>query len=135
MGVIQKGFKSPVYRMNIEEQKKLLTMKRTTRSQLREGDRTWEGRLWESHQAMNKNFIRGRQSGTSGHNTTKFRHSALKVNEALGWRRITFLPGEISSTCGRVFVTAHRSAMADVIGEKSAEVIVPESRTGRRKEA
>ena len=48
MGENQKGFKSPVYRMNIEK------MKRTTRSQLREGDRPWGGRLWESHQATNR---------------------------------------------------------------------------------
>jgi hypothetical protein len=39
MGTVQKGFKSPVYRTNIEEPKKVLTMKRTTRSQLRKGDR------------------------------------------------------------------------------------------------
>jgi len=30
MRPIQKGFKSPVYKMNIEEQEKLLAMKRTT---------------------------------------------------------------------------------------------------------
>jgi len=38
MGENQKGFKSPVYRMNMK-------MKRTIRGQLREGDRSWEGRL------------------------------------------------------------------------------------------
>ena len=42
-------------------------MKSTTRSQLREGDRPWGGRLWESHQAMNKNLMRSRQSGRSWH--------------------------------------------------------------------
>ncbi len=52
-------------------------------------------RLWESHQAMNRNLIRGRRDGTSWHNTAKFRHSALEVNGALGWRRFSFLPGEV----------------------------------------
>ena len=36
--------------MNIEEQKKLLAMKSTTRRQLRKDDRPWEGRLWENCQ-------------------------------------------------------------------------------------
>jgi hypothetical protein len=135
MGVIQKGFKSPVNRMNIEEQKKLLAMKRTTRGQLREGDRAWEGRLWENHQTTNRNLIRGRQSGKSWHNTAKSRHSALEVNEAFGWWRITSLPGEISEACGLSNASAHRSVMADVTSEKSAEVIVKWSRTGRMKEA
>jgi len=45
----------PVYRMNIEEASgeeergssySLPAMKTTTRSQLREGDLPWEGRLW-----------------------------------------------------------------------------------------
>ena len=82
MGAVLKGFKSPVNRMNIEEQKELLTMKSTTRGQLRKGDRPWEGAgakrrqlaseamlatLWESCQTMNKNLIRGRQSGKSWH--------------------------------------------------------------------
>src|SRR6056297_3300818 len=88
MGGNQKGFKSPVYRMNI------VKMKRTTRSQLREGDRAWGGRLWESHQPMNKNRIRGRRNGTSWHNTAKFPHSVPEVNEAVGWRRFPFLSGE-----------------------------------------
>jgi hypothetical protein len=135
MGAIQRRFKSPVYRMNIEEQKKLLTMKSTTRSQLRKGDRPWEGRLWESHQPMNKNLIRGRQNGTSGQNTTKFPYSVLEVNEAVGWRRFQGLPTEISLTCGRGFAAAHLAAMAGVIDEKSAEVIVKWSRNGRMKEA
>ena len=91
MGENQRGFKSPVYRMNIQK------MKRTTRSQLREGDRPWEGRLWESHQPTNRNLIRGRQDGTSWHNAAKFPHSVLEVNEAVGWRRFSFLPGEICS--------------------------------------
>jgi len=96
MRSIQKGFKSPVYKMNIEEQKKLLAMKRTTRGQLREGDRSWEGRLWENHQAMNKKSIRGRRGGMSWHNTAKSPHLAPEVNGTLGWWRIERLPGEIS---------------------------------------
>ena len=99
-------------------------MKSTTRSQLRKGDRPWGGRLWESHQPMNKNLMRGRQNGTSWHNAAKFPHSVLEVNEAVGWRRFQGLPTEISSACGRVFAAARLSVMADVIGEKSAEVIV-----------
>ena len=103
MGENQMGFKSPVYRMNIEK------MKRTTRSQLRKGDRPWGGAeakrrqpaseamqatLWESRQAMNKKSIRGRQGGASWHNTAKSRHSALEVNGTLGRRRFSPLPGE-----------------------------------------
>lgn len=135
MGAIQRRFKSSVYRMNIEEQKKLLAMKRTTRGQLRDREGAWEGRLWESHQATNRNLIRGRQSGKSWHNAAKSPYSALEVNEAFGWWRITFLPGEISSTCGRFRAVAHLSVMAGVIDEKSAEVIVKWSRIGRMKEA
>jgi hypothetical protein len=100
----KRGFKSPVYKMNIEEQKKLLAMKRTTSlsavalakegGQLREGDRSWEGRLWENHQAMNKKSIRGRRGGMSWHNTAKSPHLAPEVNGTLGWWRIVRLPGE-----------------------------------------
>jgi hypothetical protein len=71
--------------MNIEK------MKRTTRSQLREGDRAWGGRLWENHQPMNKNLIGGRRDGTSWHNTAKFPHSVPEVNEAVGWWRFQHL--------------------------------------------
>ena len=105
---------------------RLLAMRRTTRGQLREGDRAWEGRLWESRQATNRNLIRGRQSRKSWHNTAKSCHSALEVNEALGWWRITFLPGEISPACGRLRAAARPSAMAGVTGEKSADVILAE---------
>ena len=86
--------------MNIEEQKKLLAMKRTTRGQLREGDRAWGGRLWEICQPTNRNLIGGRWDGTRWHNTSKFLHSVPKVNEAVGQRRYQCLPMEISSTCG-----------------------------------
>ena len=103
MGENQRGFKSPVYRMNIEK------MKRTTRSQLRKGDRPWEGRLWESHQPTNRNLIRGRQDGKSWHNTAKSLHSVLEVNEAVGWRRFSSLPGEISTARGRGSDSAERS--------------------------
>ena len=95
MGEDQKGFKSPVYRVNIEEQKKLLAMKRTTRGQLRKGDRPWGGRLGESHQPMNKNAMGGRRDGMSWHNTAKSPHSVPEVNGVVGWRRSSFLPGEI----------------------------------------
>ena len=104
----QKGFKSPVYRMNMK-------MERTIRSQLREGDRPWGGRLGESHQPMNKNLIGGRRNGTSWHNTAKFLHSVSEVNGAVGWRRFSFLSGEISSAS---------------VGEKSAEIIVVITKPG-----
>ena len=71
-------------------------MKRTTRGQLREGDRSWEGRLWESHQAMYKKSIRGRRGGMSWHNIAKSLHLAPEVNGTFGWQRIKRLPGEIS---------------------------------------
>ena len=89
--------------MNIE------TMKRTTRSQLREGDRPWGGRLWENCQPMNKNLIRGRRNGTSWHNTANFPHSVPEVNEAVGWWRFQCLPGEISIARGRESGSAVRS--------------------------
>jgi len=121
--------------MNTEEQKKLLAVKSTTRSQLHDREGMWEGRLWESCQTMNKKFIRGRLGGMSWHNTAKSRHSTQEVNEPFGQWRFQGLPTEISSTCDRDFAAARSSAMADVIGEKSAEVIVLRSRTGRMKEA
>jgi hypothetical protein len=120
--------------MNTEEQKELLAVKSTTRGQLRKGDRPWEGRLWERCQTMNKKLIRGRLGGMRWHNTPKFRHSAQEVNETFGQRRFQGLPMEISWACGRAYAAAHLSAMADVTGEKSAEVILPEPRTGRLKE-
>ena len=123
MHLIQKRFKSSVYKMNIEEQKKLLAMKRTTRSQLRDREGSWEGRLWESHQAMNKKSIRGRQGGMSWHNTAKSLHLiALEVNGTLGWWSIKCLPGEISPTCapGKGGAFAERW----MIGEKSAEAVI-----------
>ena len=131
----QKGFKSPVNRMNTEEQKELLAVKSTTRGQLRKGDRPWEGRLWEICQTMNKKLIRGRLGGMRWHNTPKSRHSAQEVNETFGQRRFRCLPTEASSTCGRVFAAARLSAMASVIDEESAEVIVMWSRTGKLEEA
>lgn len=72
----------------------------TTRSQLREGDRAWESRLWESHQAMNKNLLRGRRGRVSRHNTAKPFVSSPQVKEAFGWRRFPLLCGEASSACG-----------------------------------
>jgi len=130
----QMGFKSLVNRMNTEEQKELLAVKSTTRGQLRDREGAWEGRLWESCQTTNRNLMRGRRDGMSGHNTAKFRHSVPEVNEAFGRRRFRCLPTEVSSACGRLRAAAHPSAMAGVTGEESAEVILPESRTGRLKE-
>jgi hypothetical protein len=72
----------------------------TTRSQLRKGDRPWGGRLWESHQAMNKNLLRGRRRRVSWHNAAKPVISTPEVKEALGWRRFPSLSGETSLACG-----------------------------------
>ena len=85
--------------MNIEEQMKLLAMKRTTRSQLHDREGLWEGRLSDICQLMNKNLIRGLESGTRWHNTSKSYHSTLQINEAVGQRRFQCLPSEISRTC------------------------------------
>ena len=82
--------------MKTKKEPEVVIVKSTSRSQLREGDRTWEGRLGDSHEPMNKNLIRGRQSEVSWHNTAKPFGSALEVNEAVVWRRYTPLPGEIS---------------------------------------
>ena len=103
---------------------KLQAIQKTTRSQLRDGDVRWGGRLSEICQSMNKNIIQGIQSKVSGHNITKPYHSALGVNGAIGRRRFQCLPTEVSSTCGRIFPTASVSVMLQMIGEKSADVIV-----------
>lgn len=84
---------------------------------------------------MNKKLIGGRLGGKRWHNTPKSCHSAQEVNETFGQWRFQGLPTEASSTCGRLRAAAHPLAMAGVIGEESAEVIVLESRTGRMKEA
>lgn len=73
-----------------------VVIRSTSRSQLRKGDRPWEGRLGDSHGPMNKNLMRGRQSEVSWHNTAKPFGLALEVNEAVVWRRFVPLPGEIS---------------------------------------
>ncbi len=128
--------------MNIDEQTKLSfdpdesgqAMQNTRRSQLREGDRAWGGRLSESCQPMNKNIIRGDQSGMSVHNLTKSYHSALGVNGAVGQRRFQVelahlcnspqcLPTEVSLTSIPNRGASH-AAMCEVISEKSAEVII-----------
>ena len=99
-------------------------MKRTTRSQLRKSDRPWGGRLWEICQLTNRNLIKGRRDGLSGHNITKILHSVPQVNEAVGQRRSQCLPTVISSTCGVLTNTASHVAIHGMIDEKSAEVIV-----------
>lgn len=91
------GFKSPVKRMNTEEQKELLAVKSTTRSQLRDREGPWEGAgakrrqpaseamlatLWEICQPMNKNLMRGRPSGTRWHKQATDRSAVV----------LTFLP-------------------------------------------
>jgi len=101
MGENQRGFKSLVYRMK--------TMKGLSEANCVTGDRAWEGRLGESHQPMNKNLIRGRRDRVSWHNTAKPCHSVPEANEAVGWRRFSSLPGEISTARGRESGSAVRS--------------------------
>jgi hypothetical protein len=72
-------------------------MKRTTRGQLRDGEGAWEGAgakrrqpaseamlatLWENHQTMNKNLMRGRQSGKSWHKQ-EMNKSAVVLNDSV----------------------------------------------------
>ena len=110
--------------MNIEERKKLLAMKRTTRSQLRKGDRPWGGRLLEICQLTDRNFIKGHKDGQSVHNFAKVLHSVLRVNGVVGRRRFWCLPTEVSSACGIRMDAAFLAAMPEMIDEKSAEAIV-----------
>jgi hypothetical protein len=120
MGENQKGFKSLVNRMKIENQDKQLAMKITTRGQLRKGDRPWKGRLWENCQTMNKKLMRGRPGGKRWHNTPKSCHSAREVNETFGQRRFSLLPGEISPALRPVETgSVHRGNTADDRGEVS----------------
>ncbi len=92
-------------------------MKRTIRSQLRKGDRPWEGRLGKSHQPMNKNDIRSRQDGKSWYNTAKSRHSVLEVNGVVGWRRFPCLPGE---TCPALRpARAGSASRGDTVGDRA----------------
>ena len=105
--------------MNIEKQKKLLAMQRTTRSQLHEGDRLWEGRLWDICQLTNRNLIRGLWSGTRWHNTSKSCHSTPEINEAVGQRRFQCLPMEI---CLALRFMKVKSAQGGNIVSDEAEV-------------
>lgn len=82
--------------MKAKKEPKVVIVRSTIRSQLREGDRTWEGRLGDNRVPTNRNLIRGRQSEVSWHNTAKPFGSALEVNEAVVRWRFTLLPGEIS---------------------------------------
>ena len=66
-------------------------MKKTTRSQLRKGDRPWGGRLSEICQLTDRNFIKGHKDGQSVHNLAKVLHSVLRVNGVVGQRRFIYL--------------------------------------------
>lgn len=99
-------------------------MERTTRSQLREGDRLWGGRLLEICQLTDRNSIEGLKGGLSVHNFAKVHHSALGVNGVAGQKRFWCLPTEVSSTCGTYMDTAFEVAILQMIDEKSAEAIV-----------
>jgi hypothetical protein len=82
--------------MKVNQEPEVVIVRSISRSQLRAGDQTWEGRLGDSHEPTNRNLIGGRQRGESWHNTAKPFDSSLEVNEAVVWRRNTLLPGEIS---------------------------------------
>ena len=103
--------------MNIEEQKKLLAMKRTTRSQLHDREGLWEGRLWENCQAMNKKLILGLLSGTRWHNISKSYHSALWINETLGQWRFQGLPLEICLALR--FVKVRSAQGGNILGDET----------------
>lgn len=91
----------------------------TTRSQLREGNRPGEGKLWETGKPMNKNRIAGRHEATSWHNTAKSNGWVVEVNAAVVPGSNAFLPGE----------TLDRAA-----GQReSAEVVVTSSKPGAEK--
>lgn len=91
-----------------------MKIRSTSRGQGREGDRTSEGRLCESHEPMNKNPIEGRSGQVSWHNTAKPFVSAREVNGVVVWRRTAFLPGEICRER-----SGQKSAEAIVVGETS----------------
>ena len=97
-----------------------MKMRSTSRGQGREGDRTSEGRLCESHEPMNKNPIEGRSGLVSWHNTAKPFVSAREVNGVVVWRRTAFLPGEICR---------------EQSGQKSAEAVVVEEMSRGLKDA
>jgi hypothetical protein len=122
----------------------VMIVRSTSRSQLRKGDRPWEGRPGDSHEPTNRNLMRGRQSRESWQNTAKPFDAALEVNEAVVWRRTMSLPGEpersgdslpnfnfYSQSAGKSLwhgdlhtQGAPLAAMPMVTIEKSAEVIV-----------
>ena len=99
-------------------------MKRTTRSQLREGDRSWGRRLLEICQPTDRNLIEGQRDGLSEHNIVKVLHSVPGVNGVVGRRRFWCLPMEISPTCDTFRSVAFGLEMGQMIGEKSADAIV-----------
>jgi hypothetical protein len=86
MGVVLKGFKSPVG--------ETMKARSTSRSQGCQGDRAPEGRLCENHEPMNKNPIEGRSGAVSWHTTAKPFVSAREENGAVVWWRTALLPGE-----------------------------------------
>src|SRR5690606_33401373 len=102
----------------------------TSRSQGREGDRTPEGRLCESHGPMNKNLIEGRSDRVSWHNTAKPFVSVREVNGVVVWRRAAFLPGEWERSGHSLpkgspeGVSEAKQICPERSGQKSAEAVV-----------
>ncbi len=69
-------------------------MKRTiTRSQVRNREVGFEGRLWETRELMNKNCIEGRLDAMSWLHTAKSLGSPREVNAVVARESTVFFPG------------------------------------------
>ena len=116
--------KSTIVRTN-EQNKRTIT-----RGQGRNREVGSEGRLWETCELMDKNYIKGRRRLVSWHNTAKPFGSPAEVNVAVVQGSTVFLPGEASmGGIGRFQSTAQTNALVAGMSqvapvEESAEGIV-----------
>jgi len=116
--------KSTIVRTN-EQNKRTIT-----RGQGRNREVGSEGRLWETCELMDKNYIKGRRIEMSWLHTAKSFSSHTEVNVAVVQGSTVFLPGEASGgSAGRFKSTtktiASVTAMLQVLpSEESAEGIV-----------
>ena len=116
--------KSTIVRTN-EQNKRTIT-----RGQGRNREVGSEGRLWETCELMDKNYIKGRRRLVSWHNTAKPFGSPAEVNVAVVQGSTVFLPGEASERgVDRFKSTAKINALAAgmpqvVFSEESAESVV-----------
>jgi hypothetical protein len=100
-----------------------------TRGQGRNREVGSEGRLWETCELMDKNYIEGRRRLVSWHNTAKPFGSSAQVNVVVVQGSTVFLPGEASFAClvwfkSTVKGKAMRVVMFALSSEESAESIV-----------